>query len=171
MSEIPPIVGADQPAYTPRAQRVLALARKEALSLHRNYLGSEHLLLGLIGLGNGVAASVLLKLGLDLETVRKAVEQMVGTGQAGNTQGSTPYTPRTKKILALARDEAKQLGHAYVGTEHLLLGLLREEEGVAACVFQSFKVDLAQTRQEILKELDPHFSGGSSGPSGASPPP
>ena len=120
--------------FTPRAQQVLALARKEADRFHHNYVGTEHLLLGLIKLGQGVAVSVLQKMGLDLETVRSAVEKQVGLGQEGKTQASIPYTPRVKKVLALAGKEAKALNHSYVGTEHILLGLLREGEGVAARV-------------------------------------
>ncbi|BET66942.1 ATP-dependent Clp protease ATP-binding subunit [Opitutales bacterium ASA1] len=145
--------------FTPRAQQVLALARKEADRFHHNYVGTEHLLLGLIKLGQGVAVSVLQKMGLDLETVRAAVEKQVGTGPEGKTAGSIPYTPRVKKVLALAGKEAKALNHSYVGTEHILLGLLREGEGVAARVLKSLDVDIERTRNEILRELDPQFSG------------
>ena len=148
--------------FTPRAQQVLALARKEADRFHHNYVGTEHLLLGLIKLGQGVAVSVLQKMGLDLETVRNAVEKQVGTGQETKTQGSIPYTPRVKKVLALAGKEAKALNHSYVGTEHILLGLLREGEGVAARVLKSLDVDIERTRNEILRELDPQFSGSES---------
>jgi len=145
--------------FTPRAQQVLALARKEADRFHHNYVGTEHILLGLIKLGQGVAVSVLQKMGLDLETVRAAVEKQVGTGTETKTAGSIPYTPRVKKVLALAGKEAKTLNHSYVGTEHILLGLLREGEGVAARVLKSLEVDIERTRQEILRELDPQFSG------------
>ena len=144
--------------FTPRAQQVLALARKEADRFNHNYVGTEHLLLGLIKLGQGVAVSVLQKMGLDLETVRGAVEKQVGVGQEGKTGGSIPYTPRVKKVLALAGKEAKALNHSYVGTEHILLGLLREGEGVAARVLKSLEIDIERTRNEILKELDPQFS-------------
>src|ERR1700684_3150758 len=144
--------------FTPRAQQVLALARKEADRFHHNYVGTEHILLGLIKLGQGVAVSVLQKMGLDLETVRAAVEKQVGTGQETKAQGSIPYTPRVKKVLALAGKEAQALHHSYVGTEHILLGLLREGEGVAARVLKSLEVDLAQTRNEILKALDPNVT-------------
>jgi ATP-dependent Clp protease ATP-binding subunit ClpC len=147
--------------FTPRAQQVLALARKEADRFHHNYVGTEHILLGLIKLGQGVAVSVLQKMGLDLETVRAAVEKQVGTGQESKTPvGSIPYTPRVKKVLALAGKEAKALNHSYVGTEHILLGLLREGEGVAARVLKSLEVDIERTRNEILRELDPQFSAG-----------
>ncbi len=145
--------------FTPRAQQVLALARKEADRFHHNYVGTEHLLLGLIKLGQGVAVSVLQKMGLDLETVRAAVEKQVGTGPEGKTAGSIPYTPRVKKVLALAGKEARALNHSYVGTEHILLGLLREGEGVAARVLKSLDIDIERTRNEILRELDPQFSG------------
>jgi len=149
--------------FTPRAQQVLALARKEADRFHHNYVGTEHILLGLIKLGQGVAVSVLQKMGLDLETVRNAVEKQVGTGTETKTQGSIPYTPRVKKVLALAGKEAKALSHSYVGTEHILLGLLREGEGVAARVLKSLDVDIERTRNEILRELDPQFSAGAEG--------
>src|SRR5882757_3476489 len=150
--------------FTPRAQQVLALARKEADRFHHNYVGTEHLLLGLIKLGQGVAVSVLQKMGLDLETVRAEVEKQVGIGQESKTPvGSIPYTPRVKKVLALAGKEAKALNHSYVGTEHILLGLLREGEGVAARVLKTLEVDIERTRNEILRELDPQFSSGQGG--------
>src|SRR5580692_6043234 len=144
--------------FTPRAQQVLALARKEADRFNHNFVGTEHLLLGLIKLGQGVAVNVLQKLGLDLETVRMAVEKQVGTGPDQKMIGNIPYTPRVKKVLALAAKEAKALNHTYVGTEHILLGLLREGDGVAARVLKNLDVDIEQTRQESLKELDPHFA-------------
>src|SRR6202000_2998789 len=144
--------------FTPRAQQVLALARKEADRFNHNFVGTEHLLLGLIKLGQGVAVNVLQKMGLDLETVRMEVEKQVGTGPDQKMIGNIPYTPRVKKVLALAAKEAKALNHTYVGTEHILLGLLREGDGVAARVLKNLDVDIEQTRQEILKELDPHFA-------------
>jgi ATP-dependent Clp protease ATP-binding subunit ClpC len=144
--------------FTPRAQQVLALARKEADRFNHNYVGTEHLLLGLIKLGQGVAVNVLTKLGLDLETVRMQVEQQVGSGPETKMVGNIPYTPRVKKVLALASKEAKALNHSYVGTEHILLGLLREGEGVAAQVLRNLDVNLDKARSEILKELDPNFS-------------
>jgi ATP-dependent Clp protease ATP-binding subunit ClpC len=143
--------------FTPRAQQVLALARKEAERFNHNYVGTEHLLLGLIKLGQGVAVTVLQKMGLDLETVRMEVEKHVGSHPETNMIGNIPYTPRVKKVLALAGKEAKALNHSYVGTEHILLGLLREGEGVAARVLKSLEVDPARARNEILKELDPNF--------------
>jgi ATP-dependent Clp protease ATP-binding subunit ClpA len=121
-------------------------------------------LLGLIQLGQGVAVNVLQKLGLDLETVRLEVEKQVGTGPDQKIFGNIPYTPRVKKVLALAQNEAKDLNHTYVGTEHILLGLLREDDGVAARVLENLDVDVEHTRQEILKELDPNFSATANDP-------
>src|SRR5688572_29573103 len=144
--------------FRPRAQQVLALAGKEAERFNHNFVGTEHLLLGLIKLGQGVAVNVLQKLGLDLETVRMEVEKQVGTGPDQKMIGNIPYTPRVKKVLALAAKEAKALNHTYVGTEHILLGLLREGDGVAARVLKNLDVDIEQTRQEILKELYPNFN-------------
>jgi ATP-dependent Clp protease ATP-binding subunit ClpC len=146
--------------FTPRAQQVLALARKEADRFNHNYVGTEHILLGLIKLGQGVAVNVLQKMGLDLETVRMEVEKQVGTGPDTKVTGNIPYTPRVKKVLALASKEAKALHHSYVGTEHILLGLLREGDGVAARVLKSLEVDIERARQEVLKELDPNFEEG-----------
>ncbi|MEY2546754.1 MAG: ATP-dependent Clp protease ATP-binding subunit ClpC [Verrucomicrobiota bacterium] len=144
--------------FTPRAQQVLALARKEADRFNHNYVGTEHLLLGLIKLGQGVAVNVLQKMGLDLETVRMEVEKQVGSGPETKMVGNIPYTPRVKKVLALAGKEAKALNHSYVGTEHILLGLLKEGEGVAARVLRSLEVDIERTKMEIQKELDPNFT-------------
>src|SRR6266403_2240141 len=144
--------------FTPRAQQVLALARKEADRFNHNYVGTEHLLLGFIKLGQGVAVNVLQKMGLDLETVRMEVEKHVGSPPETKMIGNIPYTPRVKKVLALAGKEAQALHYSYVGTEHILLGLLREGEGVAARVLKSLEVDPARTRNEILKELDPNFA-------------
>jgi ATP-dependent Clp protease ATP-binding subunit ClpC len=144
--------------FTPRAQQVFALARKEAERFNHNYVGTEHLLLGLIKLGQGVAVNVLQRMGLDLEKVRMEVEKVVGSHPETNMIGTIPYTPRVKKVLALAAKEAKALNHSYVGTEHILLGLLREGDGVAAQVLKSLEVDPARTRSEILKELDPNFT-------------
>ncbi|MDA7865610.1 ATP-dependent Clp protease ATP-binding subunit [Akkermansiaceae bacterium] len=144
--------------FTPRAQQVLALARKEADRFNHNYIGTEHVLLGLIKLGQGVAVSVLQRMGLDLESVRMEVEKEVGTGPDDKNSTNIPYTPRVKKVLALANKEAKQLNHSYVGTEHILLGLLREGEGMAARVLTSLSVDLQTTRNEVLAEIDPNFA-------------
>src|SRR5271167_5142531 len=144
--------------FTPRAQQVLALASKEAERFNHNYVGTEHLLLGLIKLGEGVAVNVLQKMGLDLEIVRKEVEKHVGPPPDTKMSGNIPYTPRVKKVLALAGKEAKALNHSYVGTEHILLGLLREGDGVAARVLKTLEVDIERTRNEVLKELDPNFA-------------
>src|SRR5919108_1292434 len=155
--------------FTPRAQQVLALARKEADRFNHNYVGTEHLLLGLIKLGQGVAVNVLQKMGLDLETVRMEVEKQVGSGPETKMVGNIPYTPRVKKVLALAGKEAKALNHSYVGTEHILLGLLREGEGVAARVLKTLELDIERTRNEILKELDPNFTPSESDQEGGEP--
>ena len=132
--------------FTPRAQQVLALARKEADRFNHNFVGTEHLLLGLIKLGQGVAVNVLQKMGLDLETVRQEVEKEVRAGSEQKVAGNIPYTPRVKKVLSLATKEAKALNHTYVGTEHILLGLLREGDGVAAKVLKNLEVDIEQCR-------------------------
>jgi ATP-dependent Clp protease ATP-binding subunit ClpC len=154
--------------FTPRAQQVLALARKEADRFSHNYVGTEHILLGLIKLGQGVAVNVLERMGLDLETVRVEVEKEVGTGTGGNSGANIPYTPRVKKVLALANKEAKSLNHSYVGTEHLLLGLLREGDGVAARVLAQLNIDIERTRNEILSEIDPNFTPDNSSDGGDS---
>jgi hypothetical protein len=144
---------------TPRAHQALACARKEAVRLRHRFLGTEHLLLGLIRLGQGAACNVLTKTGLELKAVRDAVENRIGPGPEDARVGNVPCTPRAQKVLALAETEAHALGHTFVGTEHILLGLLSEREGVAARVLRSFGVDTDQTRLEILKELDPNFEG------------
>src|SRR5216117_1684118 len=145
--------------FSPRAQQVLALARQEAGRFHHNFVGTEHLLLGLIRLGQGTAVAVLGKMGLDLEAVRLEVEKQVGTGPDEKESGFIlPYTPRVKRVLALAAKESKALNHTYVGTEHILLGLLREGDGVAARVLKNLGLDTVVTREHILKELDPNHS-------------
>lgn len=144
--------------FTPRAQQVLALARREADRFNHHFVGTEHLLLGLIALGQGVAVNVLQEMGLSLEVVRAEVEKQVGCGPEQTIIGNIPYTPRVKKVLALAAKEAKALNHTYVGTEHILLGLLREGDGVAGRVLKNLKVEVEQTRMEILQELDPNFA-------------
>ncbi|MGC8830686.1 MAG: ATP-dependent Clp protease ATP-binding subunit [Verrucomicrobiia bacterium] len=146
---------------TPRAQQVLALARKEADRFNHNFIGTEHILLGLIKLGQGVAVNVLQKMGVDLQAVRMEVEKLVGTGPDQKVMGDIPFTPRVRKVLALAAKEARALNHTYIGTEHILLGLLREGEGVAARVLKNLDVDLERTRQEILKEIDPNLESSS----------
>ncbi|HMO50651.1 MAG TPA: ATP-dependent Clp protease ATP-binding subunit [Kiritimatiellia bacterium] len=143
--------------FTPRAQQVLQLARKEADRFNHSYVGTEHLLLGIIALGQGVAVNVLQRLNVNLEAVRLEVEKAVGVGPETKQVGNLPFTPRVKKVLALAGSEARSLNHAYVGTEHILLGLLREGEGVASRVLRNLNVDLEKTRVEIMKELDPNY--------------
>lgn len=144
--------------FTPRAQQVLALARKEADHLNHNFVGTEHLLLGMVALGQGVAVNVLLKAGLHLEAIRDEIKKQVGTGPEQVVLGNIPYTPRVKNVLALAAKEARSLNHTYVGTEHILLGLLREGDGVAARVLKAMDMDIVATRIEILKELDPNYA-------------
>lgn len=143
--------------FTPRAQRVIQLAKREADNFNHPYVGTEHLLLGLIALGEGVAVNVLERLGISLETVRLAVEKAVGQGPEIKTAGNVPFTPRSKKVLQLAIAEAQALNHTYVGTEHLLLGLLHEGEGVASQVLRNLGVDLESARAEVMRELDPNF--------------
>jgi len=143
--------------FTPRAQQALSLARKEAARFNHNFVGTEHVLLGLIALGQGVAVNVLLNVGVNLESVTGEVKKVVGIGPEQEIVGTIPYTPRVKKVLALAAKEARALNHTYVGTEHLLLGLLREGDSVAARVLLDLDVKLEQVRIEILKELDPNF--------------
>ena len=149
--------------FTPRAQRVLHLARKEAEQFSHNYVGTEHVLLGLVALGSGVAVSALQSLGVDLEGLRIEVEKAVGGGGGTKMSGNIPFTPRAKKVLALATSEARTLNHSYVGTEHILLGLLREGEGIAARVLENMGVDLDEAREEIMAMLDPDYDGSMSG--------
>jgi ATP-dependent Clp protease ATP-binding subunit ClpC len=143
--------------FTPRAQRVVQLARREADNFNQPYVGTEHLLLGLIALGEGVAVDVLEQMDISLEVLRLEVEKIVGQGPETKTVGNVPFTPRSKKVLQLAMAEAQALNHTYVGTEHILLGLLREGEGVAAQVLMNLSVDLESTRRQVMRELDPDF--------------
>jgi ATP-dependent Clp protease ATP-binding subunit ClpA len=145
------------PNFTPRAQQTLALARKEADRLSHNFVATEHILLGLIQLGQGTAVTALEQMGIDLENVRQEVEQQLGPGRNEKDVGNIPYTPRVKKTLALAAKEAVALDHSYVGTEHILLGLLLEGDGVAFRVLKQMGVEVEQTRLQILKVLDPNF--------------
>ena len=145
-------------SFTPGAREILGLARKEADRLNHGFVGTEHLLLGLIRLGKGVAVNVLRKFGLDLDAIRMEVEKQIGTGPDQNKAGSyIPFTPRVQTVLTLSAKAAKALDHPDVGTEHILLGLLREGDGVAARVLFGLDVNIEQTRQEILNELDPSF--------------
>ncbi|MGC8481164.1 MAG: ATP-dependent Clp protease ATP-binding subunit, partial [Acidimicrobiales bacterium] len=138
--------------FTDRARRVLVLAQEEAKLLNHNFIGTEHILLGLIHEGEGVAAKALESLGISLEAVREKVEETIGPAQ-GSTPGSPPFTPRAKKVLELSLREALQLGHNYIGTEHMLLGLVREGEGVAAGVLISLGADLSRVRQQVIHIL------------------
>jgi len=138
--------------FTERARRVLTLAQEEALRFNHNYIGTEHLLLGLVREGEGVAAKVLANLGVELNKVRSAVEFIIGRGDRA-VMGEIGLTPRAKKVIELAVDEARRLGHHYIGTEHLLLGLVREGEGIAAGVLESLGVSLEKLRAEVTRIL------------------
>src|SRR2546427_269852 len=144
--------------FTDRARRVVVLAQEEARMLNHNYIGTEHILLGLIHEGEGVAAKALESLGISLEAVRSQVEEIIGQGQAAPT-GHIPFTPRAKKVLELSLREALQLGHNYIGTEHILLGLIREGEGVAAQVLQKLGADLNRVRQQVIQLLSGYTGG------------
>ncbi|MFE6647845.1 ATP-dependent Clp protease ATP-binding subunit [Nocardioides sp. NPDC057772] len=153
--------------FTDRARRVVVLAQEEARMLSHNYIGTEHILLGLIHEGEGVAAKALESLDISLEAVRNQVEEIIGQGQQAPS-GHIPFTPRAKKVLELSLREALQLGHSYIGTEHILLGLIREGEGVAAQVLQKLGADLNRVRQQVIQLLS-GFQGkeGAAGTSGA----
>jgi ATP-dependent Clp protease ATP-binding subunit ClpC len=138
--------------FTDRARRVVVLAQEEARMLNHNYIGTEHILLGLVHEGEGVAANALESLGISLESVRSGVEEIIGQGQTAPT-GHIPFTPRAKKVLELALREALQLGHKYIGPEHLLLGLVREGEGVAAQVLQKRGLELKRVREQVVEIL------------------
>ena len=143
--------------FTPSAQQVLALARKEAERLNHNHVGTEHLLLGLIKLGEGSAFSVLRTFGLTFEAVRLGVEKQVGPGHDLKMAGNIPYTLPLNEVLILASKEANALSHTYVGIEHILLALLRQEGGYVCDVFQNSGLDCEKVRTEVLKELGPNF--------------
>ncbi|MFI0435534.1 MAG: ATP-dependent Clp protease ATP-binding subunit [Parachlamydiaceae bacterium] len=156
--------------FTNRAKQVIKLAKKEAQRLNHNYLGTEHVLLGLLKLGQGVAVNVLRNLNIDFETVRSEVEKLVGYGPEIQVYGDPALTGKVKKVFEYANEEAANLNHNYVGTEHLLLGLLKQTDGVAAQVLENLNVNLKEVRKEVLKELEtfnlqlPPISGGSIGP-------
>jgi len=157
--------------FTERVRKVLAMAREEAARLHHEYVGTEHILLGLIREGEGVAATVLQNLSVELDDIQQKIEETVKKGKAGQTTGpDLPYTSRAKKVLELAMSEARELNHSYVGTEHLLLGLLREEKGIAAQVLTDAGVNLDAARAETLRILgtDPP-QGGAQAQSGSAP--
>jgi ATP-dependent Clp protease ATP-binding subunit ClpA len=147
--------------FTDRARRVVVLAQEEARLLNHDYVGTEHLLLGMIAEGQGVAAKALESLGISLEAVRAQVEEIIGQGQQAPS-GHIPFTPRAKKVLELSLREANQLGHNYIGTEHLLLGLIREGEGVAAQVLVKLDADLPRVRQQVIQLLS-GYAGGKEG--------
>src|SRR6266542_2573486 len=153
--------------FTDRVRKVLQMAREEAARLHHEYVGTEHILLGLIREGEGVAAAVLTNLNVDLEEIQQKIEETVKKGKAAAAAGpDLPYTSRAKKVLELAMSEARELNHSYVGTEHLLLGLLREEKGIAAQVLTDAGVNLEQARAETLRLLGSEMPSGPA-PSGA----
>src|SRR5690606_6662227 len=161
---VPPLVGGSSlfERFTDRARRVVVLAQEEARLLNHNYIGTEHILLGLIHEGEGVAAKALESLGISLEAVRSQVEEIIGQG-GSSPSGHIPFTPRAKKVLELSLREALQLGHNYIGTEHILLGLIREGEGAAAQVLVKLGADLSRVRQQVIQLLS-----GYSGPAGQS---
>ncbi len=148
--------------FTERARKVIVLAKEEARRFNHDYIGTEHLLLGLIREGEGVAAAVLQKMGLSLEAIRLEVEKLVQPGPSTQMQGDVPFTPRSKKALELSAEEARSLGHNYIGTEHLLLGLIREGEGVASQVLINLGLDLNRVRTEIMELLGSATPGFSS---------
>jgi excisionase family DNA binding protein len=141
--------------FTKRARHVLTLAQEEARSFQHNYIGTEHLLLGLVREGEGIAAQVLRNLGVEVNQVRSAVEAIIGRGDR-IVLGEVGFTPRAKKVIELAVDEARRLNHRFIGTEHLLLGLIREGEGIGAGVLESLGVRLDQARTEVLRVLRQH---------------
>jgi ATP-dependent Clp protease ATP-binding subunit ClpC len=141
--------------FTDRARRVVVLAQEEARMLNHNYIGTEHLLLGLIHEGEGVAAKTLESLGISLDAIRSQVVEIIGMGNKAPT-GHIPFTPRAKKVLELSLREALQLGHDYIGTEHILLGLIREGEGVGAQVLQKLGADLDRVRRQVIELLGGH---------------
>ncbi len=146
--------------FNDRAKRVLALAQDEAIKLGHNYIGTEHLLLGLVREGESVAARVLDSLGIELAKVRTAVEFIIGRKNDVTTPSEITLSPRTKKVIELAIDESRKLGHTHVGTEHLLLGLVREGEGVASGILQSLGVSLDRVRHQVIATLGQQHAGG-----------
>ncbi len=140
--------------FTDRARKVLTLAQDEAQRFNHNYIGTEHLLLGLVREGEGVAARVLENMNVELSKVRTAVEFIIGRGDRP-VVGEVGLTPRAKRVIELAIDEARRLGHNYIGTEHLLLGLVREGEGIAAGVLESLGVNLDKVRHQVIHVLQP----------------
>ena len=140
--------------FTERAKNVILFAKQEARRFNHDYIDTEHLLLGLIHEGEGVAAAVLQKLGLDLETIRIEVEKLIRSGPQTQAPGDIPFTPRSKKALELSAEEARALGHNYIGTEHFLLGLIKEGEGMAYRVLLNLGLDLDKVRNEVREVLN-----------------
>ena len=145
---------------TPRACQALRFARDEAIRLGHDSVGTEHILLGLIRLGHGVAANVLEKMNCDLEAVRSYIEKQIRQGAETKAAENITLGPAANKIIEIASQEARALDHTYIGTEHLLLGLLREADGVAGQVLKGLGVNLEATREQILRELDPNYTSG-----------
>src|SRR3984893_11635366 len=139
--------------FTDRARRLVVLAQDEARSLNHNWSATEHLLIALISENSGVGAEALESLGISLDAARQQVESIIGRGQDPVGDGHIPFTPRAKKVLELSRREARQLGHNYIGTEHILLGLIREGDGVAAQVLVKLGADLNRVRQQVIQLL------------------
>ncbi len=151
--------------FTERARKVILLAKQEAKRFNHDYIGTEHILLGLLREGEGVAAAVLQSLGMNLNNIRLEVEKLVQVGPTTVVTGDLPFTPKAKKVMELAMEEARTLGHNYIGTEHLLLGLIREGEGVASQVFMNMGLDLEKVREEVIKLLGSTTPGMQFGPS------
>ena len=151
--------------FTPRSQQVLALAKRNAIRMNQNYVGTEHILLGLLELGQGIAVNVLQRLGIDIDTIRDTLKKHISNAEKPEIESYTkdstdiPFTPRVKRVLALASKEAKNLAHPYIGTEHILLGLLDEGEGLAAKILRALDINIDECRREILTELDPNYVG------------
>jgi ATP-dependent Clp protease ATP-binding subunit ClpC len=145
--------------FTDRARRAVVWAQEEARALNHDFIGTEHILLGLVREGGGVAAKALESLGISLEAVRERVEGAVPPGQHSRPAGHIPFTPRAKKVLELSLSEAKVLGHPYIGTEHILLGLLREGDGVAAQVLTALGADLDGVRERVIQLLAEYQAG------------
>ncbi|PKF68428.1 Clp protease N-terminal domain-containing protein, partial [Corynebacterium mastitidis] len=154
--------------FTDRARRVIVLAQEEARMLNHNYIGTEHILLGLIHEGEGVAAKALESMGISLDDVRREVEEIIGHGTQPHT-GHIPFTPRAKKVLELSLREGLQMGHKYIGTEFLLLGLIREGEGVAAQVLVKLGADLPRVRQQVIQLLSGYEGGQGTNPENNQP--
>src|SRR5947207_1778122 len=146
--------------FTDRARKVMQLANEEARRFNHEYIGTEHILLGLIKEGSGVAANLLKNLDIDASKVRKEIEKIIQSGPELNMMGKLPQTPRAKKVIEFAIEEAQQLNHNYIGTEHLLLGLLREEEGVASQVLMNLGLRLEDVRAEVLNLIGHNMEPG-----------